>query len=409
LKKRAIELLDGGEFSKSLKDLHSKEVSETEEGEKSNLDGRGVSIAFIDSGFDEDLSEFKDENGDSRVKCHMICRVCGRTWDEVEQEYKNEYEVVPYNGESVGADNFHGNTAADLATGKKCGIAPKADIYFFETGDGDHKAKQETILKYIRDNMDDLNLDIISLSDTASESTKDIARSINGCEFVHSDIFWENFFPGREVNRKIVETGEVDSEIVETGFVESIKKFVMELAKQKPEIKENPKVKKFANGDAMAIPVEGRTSIQALRDEEGNISESRKFNGSLCGASFAIAQVVGYFALARQMNPTMSFENFVNKAREHAKVNSSNGQLFINPIEVIEKIWEEQRGVSVQEQGQEPLQEPNNTPSRENMTQRLGRETIEEQKNTGLKIDTEQVIEADERAIESTKDNTQSL
>jgi hypothetical protein len=146
-----------------------------------------------------------------------------------------------------------------------------------------------------------------------------------------------------------------------------------------------------------------------LKDENGNIIESRKFNGAICGASFAIPQLVGYFALARQMNPTMSLENFVNKAREHAKVNSSNGQLFINPIEVIEKIWEEQRGVSVQEQGQEPSQEPNNTPSRENMTQRLGRETIEEQKNTGLKIDTEQVIEADERAIESTKDNTQSL
>ena len=151
-----------------------------------------------------------------------------------------------------------------------------------------------------------------------------------GCEYVNSQIFWQEFLPGREIN----------GETVEAEFVESARKV--------PGVYKDDNGKFLTNENAIAIPVEKRTSIQVIkdkngniiRDEEGNIIESRKFNGAICGASFAIPQLVGYFALARQMNPTMSFKTFVNKAREQAKVNSK-GQLFINPIEVTEKIWEE--------------------------------------------------------------------
>ena len=324
----------------------------------------------------------------------MTCRVCGRKWNEDEEKYENEYEVVDYTGERACHDNFHGNTAADLAAGEKCGVAPKANIYFFEIdSDGDYDKRVQAILKYIEDNIGELKLDIISHSAGASKDALDIAdriREFNGCEYINSEIFWKDFLPGREIN----------GETVEAGFVESARKV--------PGIYEDDNGKLLTNQNAMAIPVEGRTSIQVLKDENGNIIESRKFNGAICGASFAIPQLVGYFALARQMNPTMSLKTFVNKAREHVKVNS-NGQLFINPIEVIEKMWEEQRGVPVQEQGQELSQEPNNTPSGENMTQRLGRETINELNDTVLIIDTEQAIEANIRALKSTKDNAQSI
>ena len=322
--------------------MHSKEiVTTTEDGntQTSKLDGSGVNIAFIDQGFDRDMSEF--EGG---VIHHMTCRL---------NESTGEYEIVDYTGETAGHDNYHGNTAADLATGEKCGVAPKANVYFFEVDsrrkvEGEYAKRVEAILKYIEANMDELKLDIISHSAGASKDALDIAdriREINGCEYVNSQIFWKHFLPGREIN----------GETVEAGFVESARKV--------PGVYEDDNGKLLTNQNAMAIPVEGRTSIQVLKDENGNTIESRKFNGAICGASFAIPQLVGYFALARQMNPTISFENFVNKAREHAKVNS-NGQLFINPIEVIEKIWEKQREVPVQEQGQDPSQEPNG----ENMT-----------------------------------------
>ena len=99
----------------------------------------------------------------------------------------------------------------------------------------------------------------------------------------------------------------------------------------------------------------------------------------------------------------MSFKTFVNKAREHAKVN--NGQLYINPIEIIEKMWEKQRGVPVQDQEQELSQKPNNTPSRENTTQRLGRETLHEQNDMALKNKVEQVIAQQQKEIENNRKN----
>lgn len=363
--------------------MHSKEVvTKTEDGntQTSKLDGSGVNIAFIDMGFDKDMSEFE-----GRVIHHMTCRL---------NENTGEYEIVDYTGETSGHDNYHGNTAADLATGGKCGVAPKANVYFFEVDsrgkvEGEYAKRVEAILKYIEANKDELKLDIISHSAGASKDAFDIAdriRKINGCEYVNSQIFWNDFIPGREIN----------GETVEAGFVKSARKV--------PEVYEDDNGKLLTNQNAMVIPVEGRTSIQVLKDENGNTIESRKFNGAICGASFAIPQLVGYFALARQMNPTMSFKNFVNKAREHAKVNS-NEQLFINPIEVIEKMWEKQRGAPVQEQGQEPSQEPNNTPSRENTTQRLGRETLYEQNDTTLKNKVEQVIAQQQKEIENNRKN----
>ena len=185
-----------------------------------------------------------------------------------------------------------------------------------------------------------------------------------GCEYVNSQIFWKDFLPGREI----------DGETREVGFLES--------ARNVPGVYESPKGKLLTNNEHIVIPVEGRTSIQVLKDENGNIIkdeegnriESRKFNGAICGASFAIPQLVGYFALARQMNPTMSLETFVNKAREHAKVNS-NGQLFIEPTEVIEKMREEQRTKKVVS------------------TRKLGQETLKEQKDTDYIDETEKDIE----------------
>lgn len=378
LQEEAKKILADGEFSQSLGYLHSKEITESggRNAETVKLDGSGVNIAFIDQGFDKDMSEFE-----GRVIHHMTCR---------QNKTTGEYVVVEYTGERAGHDNFHGNTAADLAAGKKCGIAPKADIYFFEVDsrgeEGEYDKRVEAILKYIEANIGELKLDIISHSAGASKSALDIVdriREVYGCEYINSQIFWKDFFPGREI----------DGEIVEAGFVKSVRM----IARIVPEIYEEKHGQFLTNNEAIVIPVEGRTSIQVLRDEneniirdeEGKVIESRKFNGAICGASFAIPQLVGYFALARQMNPKMSFKNFVNKVREYAKVNS-NGQLFIKPIEVIERMWEELRT-------QEMVS-----------TKKLGQETLAEQNDTAYIDETEQVIGADERAIES-ENNAQSL
>lgn len=180
MEEEAKKILDDGELSKSLEELHSKEVvTRTKDGntQTCKLDGSGVNIAFIDQGFDKDMPEFE-----GRVIHHMTCRDCGRRWNEDKKKYENEYEIIEYTGETAVRDNFHGNTAADLAVGEKCGIAPKADIYFFEIDsrgeEGGYNKRVEAILNYVKDNMDDLKIDIISHSAGASKNALETADEI---------------------------------------------------------------------------------------------------------------------------------------------------------------------------------------------------------------------------------------
>lgn len=356
-------LLDDGELSKSLEELHSKVITKTEGEnlETSKLDGSGVNIAFIDQGFDKNMSEFE-----GRIIRHMTC-------------IKNEdgiYEIVERTDDRDYEDNYHGNTAADLAAGKKCGIAPNANIYFFEINsnseDKDYDERVKAILEYIKTNQEDLKLDVISHSAGASEEVLEIANDIRdnyGCEYINSGVFWKNYFPGREI----------DGETFEAGFVES--------ARAVPGVYEDENGQFLANEETMAIPVEGRTSIQVIKDKNGNVEESRKFNGAICGASYAIPQLVGWFVLAIQMNQKISLEDFIAKTKELQHTNSK-GKLYTNPREVIEKMYKEREVVSTQE---------------------LGQQTLEEQEDTKIKDSTEQMLELQERAIRESKENTQNL
>lgn len=325
LKEETERLLDDGKLSKLLEGLHSKEVTKT-----SKLDGSGVRIAFIDQGFDKDMSEFK-----GRVVRHMTC-----VWNEKD----NRYDVVEWTEEQACLDSFHGNTAADLAVGKECGVAPNAEIYFFEVNQkkDDKPGKVEAILNYIRKNEENLKLDIISFSAMASQAVLDIAGKIKeeaGSEFIDSRTFWPYFIPGREAN----------GETIEAEYVRSARKVLDE----HPELQEDEKAQLLANPDAMAFPAEGKTSIQIIKKDGEIIKESRKFNGAICGTSFVIPQLVGYLALAKQINPDITLEKFIEMAKRYT---NSEGRQYIKPIEVVERIWEEQREVG--QRGTVPTPKP---------------------------------------------------
>ena len=48
------------------------------------------------------------------------------------------------------------------------------------------------------------------------------------------------------------------------------------------------------------------------------------------------------------MNPKISLEDFIAKTKELQHTNSK-GKLYTNPIEVIEKMWEEQREGTIED------------------------------------------------------------
>ena len=64
-----------------------------------------------------------------------------------------------------------------------------------------------------------------------------------------------------------------------------------------------------------------------------------KYNGSLCGASFAIAQVAGLFLLARQEDKDLSFDNFITIVRD-TRIKNHEGMMYASATEIISEVKE---------------------------------------------------------------------
>ena len=209
--------------------------------------------------------------------------------------------------------------------------------------------------------------DMISASANTSIDTKtlDILGEL-GCEFINSKRFRDYFTWGR-IND--------DNEVVLDKYIEDILSMPSN---------ENSRLEVFKKilGSATMIPVTGRTS--SYIDDEGN--KVYKYNGSLCGNSFAICQAAGMFLLTRQIDPNIRYDGFVEIVKNQERLNS-DGMMYVDTEEIINKVIER---------------------SKTKDTQDLGLETIFEQQNTHGKDATEQALDK-QIMIRTTNDNVQSL
>lgn len=62
-----------------------------------------------------------------------------------------------------------------------------------------------------------------------------------------------------------------------------------------------------------------------------------KYNGSVCGASFAIPQIAGLFLLSRQIDKEIRFNEFIEIIKNPQMVNK-DGTNYINASELIEQV-----------------------------------------------------------------------
>ncbi len=67
-----------------------------------------------------------------------------------------------------------------------------------------------------------------------------------------------------------------------------------------------------------------------------------KYNGSVCGASFAIPQIAGLFLLSRQIDKEISFDKFIEIVRD-PKIINKDGMKYINAKEIINKVKENKK------------------------------------------------------------------
>lgn len=76
--------------------------------------------------------------------------------------------------------------------------------------------------------------------------------------------------------------------------------------------------------------------------KNGKDKEVYKYNGSVCGASFAIPQIAGLFLLARQIDEKINFDEFVDIIKNPKRVNK-DGKMYLDAKEVIEEVQDRSR------------------------------------------------------------------
>lgn len=290
-------LEQGKSFSNGMERLHIEKI-----------DGRGTTIGIIDSCFDSTIAELK-----GRVVQHIVFEKLDGNDFVSHREYREE-----------DGDGFHGKTTACLATGNECGVAPNAKMYLFGIAEGTSWAEaKEAILKYIIEN--NINLDIISMSadiGTSKEGQEILDKLENqGCTFLDSSKFWKDFSWGR-----ISENGEA-------VLLDEMMKTMCDM-----QYDENSKGGKVLKNipNTVILPCTGRTSLQIGKEKV------YKYNGSVCGASFAIPQVAGLFAIARQIDPSIRYDEFIEIVKNPEKLNPE-GMMYLDSEEVVKEIYEKSK------------------------------------------------------------------
>lgn len=85
--------------------------------------------------------------------------------------------------------------------------------------------------------------------------------------------------------------------------------------------------------NAAILPCTGKTSSHM--GENGEVVY--KYNGSFCGASFAIPQIAGLFLLAKQIDPSIIYDEFIEIVKNPERLNS-DGMMYVDAEKIIEEI-----------------------------------------------------------------------
>lgn len=277
------ELLEQGKFfSEDIMNIHND-----------GIDGTGINVGIIDTEFDINNDEFKNDKGESRVLF---------TKKFYPEDYTCKYE------------GFHGKTVTSLLGGRSCGVAPNCNIHLFNSRDMWKQEERAEILKYIINS--GIKLDLISMSATLEDTENVLAYKKEleekGCTFIDSSVFWKDFSYGEKQDGEL----NIDPGLLE--LMSEVEKMPPKLRKITEKIPQN-----------VIIPCANRTNIQV--GDNGYM-----YNGVGC-ASWAIPQVAGLFALSKQLNHNISYQEFTEIARNTAIINTA-GYRTINLNGLIKEV-----------------------------------------------------------------------
>lgn len=272
-----------------------------EELHRKNIQGQGIKIAFIDKSFDLTHEEFSD----SKI------------------EY-NAYNCFDKYGEY----NFHGYSVASRIVGKNIGIAPKSEMVYYACGNSEKYSDYST--GYVAQVLKAVN-DVVSRVENGEEiSAIGMSSNVIGLIEVLQNPELKIKFQNRwnQLSRKLDELGipVVDSSKFHKDFNYAVK---FDPSKDNEDISNY--YSSMVYSDHISV-IEADKCVPMPYTQNGY-----KYENSIGCESWAIPQIIAMYALAKQTNPYLTYEEFVDMSRVTAQVNS-NGTKLIDAVELIKEI-----------------------------------------------------------------------
>ncbi|MDR7856776.1 S8/S53 family peptidase [Tissierella sp.] len=279
-----------------LRELHEKGIT-----------GKGISIAIIDQALLVDHVEYKEQL---------------KLYEEI--HYINETRSI--NGPIA---SMHGPAVASIAVGKTVGVAPEANLYFIAETHGVYNEKREfewdlTWVAKSIDRIVEINniipegekIRVISISLGIGEKMNGYAKVLESIEKAKQEGIYTIYVgsdPLRGLGRNPLKNPDDSASYLKGEFW---------------------KIYEY-NNDDLLVPMDSRCTA----GPSGNNDYAFYRQG---GMSWAVPYVAGLYALACQINPSITPEVFWEIALDTGEIISlSNGDTLgniVNPARLIEKI-----------------------------------------------------------------------
>lgn len=319
------------------------------------LNGNCINIAIIDWTYDYNNPEMIDSENGSKILLYDDSKV--------DKKFRDD-------------DGFHGKTVSSLLVGNNVGVSPKSKLFYFATNQLREDTEISDILEKIKKlNEQGSNIQLVSMSSSFNDDrlnelhTKDLQQQ--NCAFISSTNFGQQGFNymcrdnykdiddsnnfelensaerdfseerfdkvleavrnqfderGKQIEDLYIELENSD-ENNNGDLLEKIRLLTEEQDKIKPYLHMNHQefidTRKKSEQKSIYIPCGGRTYPQIGNDS------SYMYCGH-ASASWTIPQVAGLFAISKQIDPNLSFEEFSEISKTTATKNDK-GYLVINP------------------------------------------------------------------------------
>ena len=221
-------------------------------------------------------------------------------------------------------EHMHGVTTTSLLASKTCGVAKDSAVHFFSGAINEYIENIIAHNQKCKDEGRESDMILVASGSWEDEEFKKHRDELReaGCELVCGNNFNENF--GEFTNND----GKIQNSL------DLLREEINQFKEKFPEAKRQ--IETVTNNDKIKIPI-SRTYHQVGREEGGE--PIFKYQSAF-STSWGVPQVAGLLAVFKELDRSLTFEQFLEYARESSENNKMH---IINPSIIYQKISEKIR------------------------------------------------------------------